>query len=740
MSNCYWASVAPWVNCVDVETEILTARGWLSSIEVREGDETLSINSETGLAEWDSVQAVHQSSDGPFEMITAERPGLSFVATPDHRWLCHVSDKAGYNSRVQSGWRWKTTATISAVDRVPRAAPCADVPIEPKYTDAFVELVAWIWTEGHVASGDSLGLIISQSVKTNPENVTRIRRALQALCPDPKRGGFTSAAPYWSQRRGVTDDMVNFFIGAILAEEFLTVFETSHKQVRPEFIRDLTIGQLALFTECSLLGDGSCSSSGQRILWQSELDRTFAFQLACLLQGIPISLHQGDNCGPFISILKTTMTHPKGTTNQQHRYPWGKSIVNYIWCVTTRNGNWLARRNGTVYFTGNSGYGQQTAIQTQMIAREHSVRVGAISGLQGTPTPWRSTDNGPAIEVWPMRDSLDFIEHYVQFEADFAITLFDLWAEASEAPDMFKYVRQAPVKIAAWMPIDVEPLGKPDFLKLKELEGIVTPIAMSRHGMRMLKDAGFDPLYIPHSIDTQVFGPASKPGRLQCRSSLGLDPDEFIIGINAFNTIRKCWFEQLSAFAIFHKKHPDSRLVIHSVEQRSGDDSVNLLILIDHLGLGDCVGFSDQFGYRHGLLTPDYLCKWYNAIDVMSVASMGEGFGIPYIEAQACGTPAIGTKTAAAPELLQATGWLVEGQPYWSAYHNAEMKIPDSYELADAYEKAYNERKDPAKDHGVTQWEARQKMVREFARRYDKESVYDKFWRPALAHLGARNG
>lgn len=385
----------------------------------------------------------------------------------------------------------------------------------------------------------------------------------------------------------------------------------------------------------------------------------------------------------------------------------------------------------------NSGYGQQTATQTQQIAKDHSVRIGAISGLQGTPTPWKPEESSTSVEVWPMRDSLDFIEQYVEFGADFAITLFDLWAEGSEAPSMFKYVRQAEVKIAPWMPIDVSPLSKPDIYKLKELEGIVTPIAMSRHGMRMLKNAGFDPLYIPHSISTEVFSPADKQA---CRESLGLNTDEFIIGINAFNAIRKSWFEQLSAFALFHKRYPNSRLLIHSVEQRQAEDSVNLLLLIDHLKISNCVGFSDQFGYRHGLLTPKYLNRWYNALDIMTVASMGEGFGIPYIESQACGTPAIGTNTAAAPELLSVAGWLVNGQPYWSAYHNSELMIPDIEELASVFERAYIEHKSTAKDRGVTQWQARQKSAREFSLRYDKQNVYDKFWKPALARLGAKNG
>jgi glycosyltransferase involved in cell wall biosynthesis len=383
----------------------------------------------------------------------------------------------------------------------------------------------------------------------------------------------------------------------------------------------------------------------------------------------------------------------------------------------------------------NSGYGQQTAIQTQLIAREHDVQISAMSGLQGTPQPWGPA-GGQRVPVWSMRDSLDFIEQYVHFGADFAITLFDLWAEGSEAPRIFQYVRQAPVKMGCWLPIDTDPVSRPDLLKLQELEGIATPIAMSRHGFRMLKNAGLEPLYVPHSIDTTVFKPTEQK---QCRLDLGVDPDNFVIGINAFNSIRKAWNEQLTAFVSFHKRHPNSQLLLHTVEQRAGDDGLNLLLLIADLGLEDCVGFSDQFGYRHGLLTPQYLAKWYNAIDVLSLCSLGEGFGIPYIEAQACGVPVIATNAAAASELAH-WGWKVEGQPYWSAYANARLKIPNIELIDQAYEEAYQEWKSPHRDRGFTQWQSRQATVRTFAERYDMHNVYDKFWKPTLAALGAKNG
>lgn len=360
--------------CVDEQTEILTARGWLRFDQVQGGDETLSVNPVTGLSEWDTVEKVLRHP-GEHEMIHIESHSFSTLATPDHRWLTHRRPGIGYKKSgsklpaalmpiknllppTDNGWTWRTTETLTADDRIPKAAPCSQTPIEQKYTDEFVELVAWLWTEG--SQDKKGGLYIHQSHIVNEPNVARIRRALVALCPNPHRNHSRSKVqqPYWSELVSPSNpDQTNFYIGKILAEGFKEVF-LNHKVVAPSFVRELTSSQLQMFVDISVMGDGTVGPSGQTVIYQDNEQQLFAVQLACSLLGIATSLRpRGSSPGWILGLLTSTFVNPK-----RAQYVAGEEGVKITrerysgttWCVTTRNGNWLAKRRGTVYYTANT--------------------------------------------------------------------------------------------------------------------------------------------------------------------------------------------------------------------------------------------------------------------------------------------------------------------------------------------------------------------------------------------------
>jgi glycosyltransferase involved in cell wall biosynthesis len=254
-----------------------------------------------------------------------------------------------------------------------------------------------------------------------------------------------------------------------------------------------------------------------------------------------------------------------------------------------------------------------------------------------------------------------------------------------------------------------------------------TPIAMSRFGQRVLRAEGADDsLYVPHAVDTAVFCPGDpEPYR---ESVPGIGPDTFVIGILAMNRgRRKAFDQQLLAFSRFRARHPDSFLALHTAPVGPAP-ATNLPGLCARLGISGSVTYPEAFLYDTGQITQEQLAAWYRGIDVLSLCSYGEGFGVPLIESQACGTPVICTDGSAMSELCGA-GWVVSGTPDWEDGHGAWWKRPDAADIEQAYEAAWQAREDGTLP---------QKQARDFAEMFDIDRVFQQYMVPVLKQIEDR--
>lgn len=374
-----------------------------------------------------------------------------------------------------------------------------------------------------------------------------------------------------------------------------------------------------------------------------------------------------------------------------------------------------------------TGYGQQTGLFAKGFRDlGHEVAVSAFYGLSGTSLEWDGIPIFPA-GARPDRYGLDMLPYFAEkWRADWSIVLADAWVGAGHVEELSK------LRVASWLPIDAEPLSRRDFQVL--VASGSRPIAMSRFGERMLQDAHLRPLYGPHGVDTGTFVPYDDPAdRNALREEMGVGPDTFVVGMNAANRdlTRKGFFEQFSAFARFHERVPDSRLYVHTVVDHP--NGLDLISMAKDLGINDDLWIPDQGAMVAGEIDAAALVRnFYHLIDLYSGCSIAEGFGIPILEAQACGVPVVVTDGSAMTELCAPDGWLVRGEPLWVEGHRSRWVKPYIGDIAQAYDSAWSmwQRHDGG-------WEGLCRDAREHALQWDIGRVLTEHWKPVLEELAA---
>jgi glycosyltransferase involved in cell wall biosynthesis len=252
---------------------------------------------------------------------------------------------------------------------------------------------------------------------------------------------------------------------------------------------------------------------------------------------------------------------------------------------------------------------------------------------------------------------------------------------------------------------------------------------MSQFGKQMFENVGIEAEYIPHAIE-KTFKPTFKittadNEKITGREFIGIGEDKFVVGMNAANKgivpNRKAFGENLLAFSMFAQKHDDAILYLHT-DYLCAAGGINLMDLIQAVGLQKHqYKFIDPYLYRTAL-SQEIVSATYTAMDVLLGVSMGEGFGIPTIEAQACGTRVIVSDFAASTELV-GEGWLVDCQPYWDPMQRAFFTTPLIPSIVDALEKAYQKGR------------SRSQQAIDFALLYDADTIFESHWKPVLNKL-----
>ena len=370
-------------------------------------------------------------------------------------------------------------------------------------------------------------------------------------------------------------------------------------------------------------------------------------------------------------------------------------------------------RSPRVFWFSNSpaagtGYGTQSAqVLRRLKRRGHEAVVAANFGQQLGVGKWSGMRVLPqGYDGW----SQDVLAgHWSSVKAEAStplqmITLCDVWVLSSKLLDELE-------SVWSWVPIDHA--GLPPAVERFLLKPAVLPLAMSLHGSRVLEEAGIEHRYIPHALEKHW-----RP------SPLPVDPwpGRFVVTIpNANKGVlpsRKAWGENLLAFSVFARRHPEALLYLHTDARGSGM-GIDLPLLIERAGIrSEQVLFVDQYDHRMGV--PDELmARIYTRSDVLLSATAGEGFGLPVLEAQACGTRVIVSDFSAQPELV-GDGWKAAVQPQWNPTQGSWFCTPFVESIVAGLEWAFE------------QGGGHSERAVEFTKAYDADRVFAERWQPLL--------
>lgn len=271
------------------------------------------------------------------------------------------------------------------------------------------------------------------------------------------------------------------------------------------------------------------------------------------------------------------------------------------------------------------------------------------------------------------------VEHAKDFKADIVISFQDQWVLNPQL------LAQIP-RYVPYVPIDHDPVPQG---VVDRIRGSYRILTHSKFGKEQLAKKGLYSTMIPLLADTNTLKPYPKA---DIRKSLGIPEDVFLFGMvaaNKDNPPRKSFQEVMDAFKLFHEAHPKSAIYFHTMVAQAG--GFPIVDYAKELGIADAVYHMPPYDLLFKV-DREGMAKIYSMFDCLLSPSTNEGFGVPIIEAGACGVPVIVNDFTAMPELVIPG---VTGEVCKVAYRrytplNSYVGIPDTQDLYEKMEKIFN--------------------------------------------------
>lgn len=325
-------------HCFDDKTELLTKRGFLPYNKIRENDECLTMNKESGLLEWNKVNKIY-TYDHNGEMYRFKSPLVDLLVDSQHgmAWKNTMKGKMRYGTAQQLADKGgEMLFKISGLLKQPK-----EYPIE----DNLLKLLAWVIAEGSIYYiGNTPYVDIMQSEGDGLEEIKKLLDALNYsyLFKERKGSPLTKKQAYRFRIRVDGSRKITKYI--------------KDKKIVPIWVSKLSNRQIDLFITEYIKGDGT-QYKGRlkelKCIYSSNKEWIDTFQYLLFTNNTKTtpywkygSLSSRKCCQ--LNCQKKEFTYLRNRNVSKEQYN-GKK-----WCVNVDNGTLVVRRNGKMTITQNT--------------------------------------------------------------------------------------------------------------------------------------------------------------------------------------------------------------------------------------------------------------------------------------------------------------------------------------------------------------------------------------------------
>jgi hypothetical protein len=325
--------------CVTLDTECLTEVGWKHYSELALGERIFTFNLSTRRLELQRIQNL-SSYEKPGELLRMHSKSFDFVVTPNHKWVSYTYPKDDELRLTEARDLMAPSQT-----RIVVSAPFS-FSERQVLSDEMVYLLGVVFADGSIGKGGR------QVDLYQKDKVEKFAAAVEASGLQY----FKNTQPSGTTRWCFTGD------SARAISKYLWV-NASRKRLPLTTLLLMTERQAHLLWEALLDTDASVAHTGYASYSQSDQGRASDIQTLLFLLGkssVVRSVRQAGEAvinGRLCAQRERYQGHVKRrsvVTSSTSKMKYDRHPEEPVWCPTTENGTWVARRNGIVSITGNT--------------------------------------------------------------------------------------------------------------------------------------------------------------------------------------------------------------------------------------------------------------------------------------------------------------------------------------------------------------------------------------------------